>query len=108
MYVSLNKEGGGLSRVTWREAMIPDSAEVSSRIYIVAQAVYSPASRIPWTSSTADRSARNGHKSVNSVSCGSLNHEETGTALFGWNMYDAGELSRIIVSAIGLPSCDKS
>jgi len=46
--------------------------------------------------------------SVNSVSCGSLNHDETGTALLGWKIYDAGELSRIMVSVMGLPNCDRS
>ena len=45
---------------------------------------------------------------MSSVSCGSLNHDETGTALLGWKMYDAGELSMMIVSEIGRPSCDKS
>lgn len=60
------------------------------------------------TSSTNLRSDKKGHKSVNSVSWGSLNQEETGTALLGWNIYDAGELSRMIVSVIGLPSCDRS
>jgi hypothetical protein len=69
---------------------------------------YSPPSNTARTSSTVLRSDRNGHKSVSSVSWGSLNHDETGTALFGWNMYDAGELSRIIVSVIGLPSCERS
>jgi len=63
---------------------------------------------MPLTSGTDVRSAKNGMRSVSSASCGSLNHDETGTALFGWKMYDAGELSRIIVSAIGLPSCDRS
>lgn len=43
-------------------------------------------SRTPRTSSTTARSARKGHMSVSSVSCGSLNHVETGTALFGWKM----------------------
>ena len=51
---------------------------------------------------------RKGQRSVSSVSCGSLNHDETGTALLGWKMYDAGELSMMIVSEIGRPSCDKS
>ena len=46
--------------------------------------------------------------SVNSVSCGSLNHDDTGTALFGWNMYDAGELSRMMHSLSGRPSWLKS
>ena len=45
---------------------------------------------------------------MSSVSWGSLNHEETGTALFGWKMYDAGELSMMMVSDIGRPSCDRS
>jgi hypothetical protein len=47
---------------------------------------YRAPSNTPRTSSTVDKSARNGTKSVNSVSWGSLNHEETGTALFGWKM----------------------
>jgi hypothetical protein len=54
------------------------------------------------------RSDRNGTRSVSSVSWGSLNHDETGTALLGWKMYDAGELSRIIVSAMGRPNCERS
>lgn len=65
---------------------------------------YNPPSRTPRTSWTVPRSLRNGHRSVSSVSWGSLNHEETGTALLGWKMYDAGELSRIMVSAIGRPN----
>lgn len=69
---------------------------------------YKPPSSTPLTSSVVLKSARNGTRSVNSVSCGSLNHDETGTALFGWNMYEAGELSRIIMSVDGRPSCDKS
>jgi hypothetical protein len=65
-------------------------------------------SRIPRISDTEVRSARKGIKSVSSASCGSLNQEETGTALLGWKIYEAGELSRIMVSAIGLPSWDRS
>ena len=65
-------------------------------------------SNTPRTSSTALRSVRKGTRSVSSVSCRSLNHDDTGTALLGWKIYEAGELSRIIVSAMGLPSCDKS
>ena len=45
---------------------------------------------------------------MSSVSCGSLNHEDTGTALLGWKIYDAGELSIMIVSEIGRPSCERS
>lgn len=70
--------------------------------------VYKPPSRTPRTSSTDPRSARKGHRSVSSVSWGSLNHEDTGTALLGWKMYDAGELSKIMVSDIGRPNCDRS
>jgi len=44
---------------------------------------YRAPSNTPRTSSTVHKSARKGTKSVNSVSWGSLNHEETGTALFG-------------------------
>ena len=44
---------------------------------------YKPPSKTPRTSSTVRRSARNGHRSVSSVSCGSLNQDETGTALLG-------------------------
>ena len=47
---------------------------------------YRAPSNTPRTSSTGDKSARKGTRSVNSVSWGSLNHEETGTALFGWKM----------------------
>jgi hypothetical protein len=43
-------------------------------------------SKTPRTSSTEVKSARNGTRSVSSVSWGSLNHEETGTALLGWKM----------------------
>lgn len=63
---------------------------------------------MPLTSSAVLKSAKKGTKSVSSVSWGSLNHDETGTALFGWKIYEAGELSKIIVSAIGRPSWDKS
>ena len=42
------------------------------------------------------------------MSWGSLNQLDTGTALFGWKMYDAGELSRMMVSSIGRPSWDRS
>ncbi len=64
--------------------------------------------RMPLTSGTDVRSTRKGTRSVSSASCGSLNHEETGTALFGWKMYEAGELSKIIVSVIGRPNCERS
>ena len=47
---------------------------------------HSPPSNTPRTSSTVLRSDRNGTRSVSSVSWGSLNHEETGTALLGWKM----------------------
>ena len=69
---------------------------------------YNPPSKTALTSSTILRSVKNGQRSVSSVSWGSLNQEETGTALLGWKMYEAGELSRIMVSDIGRPSCDKS
>jgi hypothetical protein len=69
---------------------------------------HNPPSNTPRTSSTALKSAKNGTRSVSSVSCGSLNHDDTGTALFGWKIYDAGELSKIMVSAIGRPSWDRS
>lgn len=65
-------------------------------------------SNTPLTSSTVARSVKNGTRSVSSVSWGSLNQEDTGTALFGWKIYDAGELSRMIMSATGRPSCDRS
>lgn len=38
------------------------------------------------TSSTAVRSVKKPIRSVNSVSCGSLNHVDTGTALEVWNI----------------------
>jgi len=63
---------------------------------------------MPLTSSAVLKSAKKGTRSVSSVSWGSLNHDETGTALFGWKIYEAGELSKMIVSAIGRPSWDKS
>jgi len=69
---------------------------------------YRAPSNTPRTSSTALKSAKNGTRSVSSVSWGSLNHDETGTALFGWKMYDAGELSKMMVSVIGRPSCERS
>ena len=72
------------------------------------QSCYRAPSKTPLTSSTTPKSARKGTKSVNSVSCGSLNQDDTGTALLGWNMYDAGELSSIIVSDMGRPSCERS
>ena len=59
-------------------------------------------------SSVPRRSARKGLMSVSSVSCGSLNHELTGTALFGWKMEDAGELSRIMVEVTGRPRRERS
>ena len=68
----------------------------------------SPPSRTPRTSLTSPRSVRKGHRSVSSVSWGSLNHEETGTALLGWKIYEAGELSRMMVSAMGRPNCERS
>lgn len=69
---------------------------------------YRAPSNTPLTSSTELRSARKGTRSVSSVSCGSLNQDETGTALLGWKMYEAGELSRIMVSVMGRPSCERS
>lgn len=65
-------------------------------------------SSTPRMSSTVARSAKKGHRSVSSVSCGSLNHVETGTALFGWKMYDAGELSIMMHPSMSRPSCDRS
>lgn len=44
---------------------------------------YRAPSKTPLTSSVEARSARKGTRSVSSVSWGSLNQEETGTALFG-------------------------
>lgn len=37
-----------------------------------------------------------------------MNHDETGTALLGWKIYDAGELSMMIVSVGFRPSCERS
>ena len=65
-------------------------------------------SRIPRISGTEVKSARKGIKSVSSASWGSLNQDETGTALLGWKMYEAGELSKMMVSAIGRPSWERS
>lgn len=65
-------------------------------------------SSTPRISSTVARSVKKGHRSVSSVSCGSLNQVETGTALCGWKMYEAGELSIIIQSSISRPSCERS
>jgi len=47
---------------------------------------YNPPSKTALTSSTVLRSLKNGQRSVSSVSWGSLNQEDTGTALFGWKM----------------------
>lgn len=47
---------------------------------------YNPPSNTALTSSTVLRSAKNGQRSVSSVSWGSLNQEDTGTALLGWKM----------------------
>lgn len=47
---------------------------------------YRAPSRIPRTSGTDVKSAKKGMRSVSSASWGSLNHDETGTALFGWKM----------------------
>ena len=66
---------------------------------------HSDPSKTPRISSTDSKSVKNGHKSVNSVSWGSLNQVETGTALLGWKMYDAGELSMMMQECISLPSC---
>ncbi len=65
---------------------------------------HTPPSSTPRMSDTSVKSARNGDMSVSSVSWGSLNQEDTGTALLGWKMYEAGELSKMIVSPIGRPS----
>lgn len=47
---------------------------------------YKPPSKTALTSSTVLRSVKNGQRSVSSVSWGSLNQEDTGTALLGWKM----------------------
>lgn len=59
-------------------------------------------------SSTVARSVKKGQRSVSSVSCGSLNHVETGTALVGWKMYEAGELSMMMHPSISRPSWERS
>lgn len=43
-------------------------------------------SKTSVTSSTCVKSSRNATRSVSSVSCGSLNHVETGTALALWKI----------------------
>lgn len=58
-----------------------DAAGERQRLYD-----YRAPSNTPLTSSTELRSARKGTRSVSSVSWGSLNQEETGTALLGWKM----------------------
>jgi hypothetical protein len=65
-------------------------------------------SRTPRISSTVARSVRNGQRSVSSVSWGSLNHVETGTALLGWKIYDAGELSMIMDDSMVRPNWERS
>lgn len=65
-------------------------------------------SRTPLMSSTVARSVKKGQRSVNSVSWGSLNQVETGTAFVGWKMYDAGELSIMMQSSMARPSCERS
>ena len=78
---------------------------VTSRLQLGAG---SPGFKIPRTSPVLHRSARKGAISPSSVSWTSLNHDDTGTALWGWKMYDAGELSMMIVLPTGLPSCERS
>ena len=66
------------------EGRMSEKGKDGNRLGIVN--FYRAPSNTPRTSSTVDKSVRKGTKSVNSVSWGSLNHEETGTALFGWKM----------------------
>ena len=42
------------------------------------------------------------------MSCASLNQELIGTACCGWNMYEVGELSMMIVSFKSRPTCERS
>lgn len=70
--------------------------------------LYSVPSNTPRISSTVARSVKNGQRSVSSVSWGSLNQVETGTALLGWKMYEAGELSRMIQVSMVRPSWERS
>jgi len=53
---------------------------------LYTQRNYNPPSKTALTSSTVLRSVKNGQRSVSSVSWGSLNQEETGTALLGWKI----------------------
>lgn len=98
----------GLPRWRTDGHQAPDRAPPLHRVPHSPFQFHRPPSNTPRTSSTVIRSVRKGQRSVSSVSCGSLNHEETGTALFGWKIYDAGELSRMIVSSMGRPSRERS
>ncbi len=61
-------------------------------------------SKTTMTFSTIFKSSKNGTKTINSVSLGSLNQDPIGIAFVGWNMYEAGELSIMITSFNSLPS----
>lgn len=87
-----NEGQHGIHRARRHKAWYPMRAasmhlhEIDDLGNCVRHVYYSPPSRTPRTSSVCPRSARKGTRSVSSVSWGSLNHDETGTALFGWKM----------------------
>ena len=60
------------------------------------------------TSSTLDNSISKGIKSYKALSLLSSYQERIGNAHSGYNIYEVGELSIIIVSFKGLPINDKS
>ena len=83
----------------------PAQHEVETRHFVPSHTLRA---KSPRTSPAVARSLKKPMRSVNSVSCGSLNQVITGTALFGLNKYDAGELSRIMQSSNGRPSMERS
>lgn len=72
--------------------------------------VYNATSSTRLTSRTCEpaRSSRTGMRSRSSLSCASENQLLMGTACCGWNMYEVGELSMMIVSFNSRPTWERS
>lgn len=85
---------------------LPDMPKICLKIYID----YNATSSTRLTSRTCEpaRSSRTGIRSRSSLSWASENQLLMGTACCGWNIYEVGELSIIIVSLRSRPTWERS
>ena len=85
---------------------LPDMPKICLKIYIN----YNATSSTRLTSRTCEpaRSSRTGIRSRSSLSWASENQLLMGTACCGWNIYEVGELSIIIVSLRSRPTWERS